>query len=152
MQGYLPEHIAADCAEVVVGNALSRGNAAVEALLDSGCRYISGPQWLAERVLPGRDTLAVAGTHGKTTTTTILAWLLEAAGRAPGFLIGGVPENFGVSARLGGVLSQGVWIRWWRVRCRQLFDRCLSWRRMSTTLHSLISAANSYITVHVWRF
>ncbi|AAO28114.1 UDP-N-acetylmuramate:L-alanyl-gamma-D-glutamyl-meso-diaminopimelate ligase [Xylella fastidiosa subsp. fastidiosa] len=107
MHGYLPEHIAADCAEVVVGNALSRGNAAVEALLDSGCRYISGPQWLAERVLPGRDTLAVAGTHGKTTTTTILAWLLEAAGRAPGFLIGGVPENFGVSARLGGVLSQG---------------------------------------------
>ncbi len=107
MQGYLPEHIAADCAEVVVGNALSRGNAAVEALLDSGCRYISGPQWLAERVLPGRDTLAVAGTHGKTTTTTILAWLLEAAGRVPGFLIGGVPENFGVSARLGGVLSQG---------------------------------------------
>ncbi|AXI82699.1 UDP-N-acetylmuramate:L-alanyl-gamma-D-glutamyl-meso-diaminopimelate ligase [Xylella taiwanensis] len=107
MQGYVPEHIAEDCAEVVVGNALSRGNAAVEALLNRGCRYMSGPQWLAERVLPGRDTLAVAGTHGKTTTTTILAWLLEAAGRAPGFLIGGVPEDFGVSARLGSVLSDG---------------------------------------------
>ena len=67
-----------------------------------GLRYTSGAQWLREHVLPGRDTLAVAGTHGKTTTTSILAYLLEAAGRAPGFLVGGVPENFGVSARIGG--------------------------------------------------
>jgi UDP-N-acetylmuramate: L-alanyl-gamma-D-glutamyl-meso-diaminopimelate ligase len=100
-QGYLAENIAADAEEVVVGNALSRGNAAVEQVLDDGRRYTSGAQWLAERVLPGRTTLAVAGTHGKTTTTTILAFLLQAAGRDPGFLIGGVAEDFGTSARLG---------------------------------------------------
>ncbi|KQN96609.1 MULTISPECIES: UDP-N-acetylmuramate:L-alanyl-gamma-D-glutamyl-meso-diaminopimelate ligase [Stenotrophomonas] len=100
-QGYLPGNIGADCDEVVIGNALSRGNAAVEAVLDAGRRYTSGAQWLAENVLPGRDTLAVAGTHGKTTTTTILAYLLQAAGREPGFLIGGVAEDFGMSARIG---------------------------------------------------
>ncbi|NCT89036.1 UDP-N-acetylmuramate:L-alanyl-gamma-D-glutamyl-meso-diaminopimelate ligase [Stenotrophomonas acidaminiphila] len=100
-QGYLPGNIGADCDEVVIGNALSRGNPAVEAVLDAGRRYTSGAQWLAGNVLPGRDTLAVAGTHGKTTTTTILAFLLQAAGREPGFLIGGVAEDFGVSARLG---------------------------------------------------
>jgi UDP-N-acetylmuramate: L-alanyl-gamma-D-glutamyl-meso-diaminopimelate ligase len=100
-QGYLPQHISPACDTVVVGNALSRGNAAVEAVLDDGRRYTSGAQWLSEAVLPGRTTLAVAGTHGKTTTTTILTFLLEAAGRAPGFLIGGVAEDFGVSARLG---------------------------------------------------
>jgi UDP-N-acetylmuramate: L-alanyl-gamma-D-glutamyl-meso-diaminopimelate ligase len=86
---------------VLVGNALSRGNPAVEALLDSGRAYSSGAQWLAEQILPGRQVLAVAGTHGKTTTTSLLAWLLESAGAAPGFLIGGVPQNFEVSARLG---------------------------------------------------
>ena len=101
-QGYLPQNISVDCDEIVVGNALSRGNAAVEAVLDEGRKYTSGAQWLAENVLPGRDTLAVAGTHGKTTTTTILSYLLEAAGRNPGFLIGGVAEDFGVSARIGG--------------------------------------------------
>ncbi len=100
-QGYEPANISDDCEEIVIGNALSRGNAAVEAVLDQGRRYISGAQWLSERVLPGRDTLAVAGTHGKTTTTTILTFLLEAAGRQPGFLIGGVAEDFGVSARVG---------------------------------------------------
>jgi len=100
-QGYLPRNISPDCDEIVIGNALSRGNEAVEAVLDEGRRYISGAQWLSERVLPGRDTLAVAGTHGKTTTTTILTFLLEAAGRSPGFLIGGVAEDFGVSARVG---------------------------------------------------
>jgi len=100
-QGYSPGNVSTDCDEVVVGNALSRGNAAVEHVLDAGMRYTSGAQWLAEHVLPGRDTLAVAGTHGKTTTTTILSWLLQAAGREPGFLIGGVSEDFGVSARLG---------------------------------------------------
>lgn len=101
-QGYLPGNIGADCDQVVVGNALSRGNPAVEAVLNAGRAYTSGAQWLAENVLPGRTTLAVAGTHGKTTTTTILTYLLEAAGRAPGFLIGGVAEDFGVSARVGG--------------------------------------------------
>ena len=100
--GYLPQNISPDCDEIVVGNALSRGNAAVEAVLDAGRKYTSGAQWLAENVLPGRDTIAVAGTHGKTTTTTILSYLLEAAGRSPGFLIGGVAEDFGVSARIGG--------------------------------------------------
>jgi UDP-N-acetylmuramate: L-alanyl-gamma-D-glutamyl-meso-diaminopimelate ligase len=101
-QGYDPAQIGADVDQVVIGNALSRGNPAVEAVLDAGRAYTSGAQWLSEQVLPGREVLAVAGTHGKTTTTTILAFLLEAASRAPGFLIGGVAEDFGVSARLGG--------------------------------------------------
>ncbi|MFB9887163.1 UDP-N-acetylmuramate:L-alanyl-gamma-D-glutamyl-meso-diaminopimelate ligase [Balneatrix alpica] len=88
---------------VVVGNAMSRGKqAAVEELLNSDIPYCSGPEWLAQHVLPGRWVLAVAGTHGKTTTASMLAWILESAGMAPGFLIGGVPRNFGVSARLGG--------------------------------------------------
>ena len=100
--GYTPGNISADCDEIVVGNALSRGNEAVEHVLDAGLAYTSGAQWLSERLLPGRDVLAVAGTHGKTTTTAIHAYLLEAAGRAPGFLIGGVAEDFGVSARVGG--------------------------------------------------
>ena len=86
---------------VVIGNALARGNALVEAVLDRGLRYSSGPQWIAENVLPGRWVLAVAGTHGKTTTAGMLAWILEHAKLNPGFLIGGVPENFGFSARLG---------------------------------------------------
>ncbi|RCV91058.1 UDP-N-acetylmuramate:L-alanyl-gamma-D-glutamyl-meso-diaminopimelate ligase [Billgrantia montanilacus] len=86
---------------VIVGNALSRGNLEVEAVLNQGLPYVSGPQWLAEHVLPGRRVIAVAGTHGKTTTASLLAWLLESAGLAPGFLIGGVPRNFGISARLG---------------------------------------------------
>jgi UDP-N-acetylmuramate: L-alanyl-gamma-D-glutamyl-meso-diaminopimelate ligase len=85
----------------VIGNVVTRGNALMEAILDSGARYTSGPQWLAEQVLQGRHVLAVAGTHGKTTTTSMLAWILEHAGQQPGFLVGGVPGNFGVSARLG---------------------------------------------------
>jgi UDP-N-acetylmuramate: L-alanyl-gamma-D-glutamyl-meso-diaminopimelate ligase len=100
-QGYDPGNISPDCDQVVVGNALSRGNLAVEQVLDDGRAYTSGAQWLAENVLPGRDTLAVAGTHGKTTTTSILAFLLQAAGREPGFLVGGVAEDFGASARVG---------------------------------------------------
>ena len=101
MQGYLPEHLQPAPDLVVVGNALSRGNPAVEYMLDVGLPYVSGPQWLAEHVLQGRWVLAVAGTHGKTTTSSMLAWVLEYAGMQPGFLIGGVPQNFGVSARLG---------------------------------------------------
>ena len=101
MQGYHPEHLQPVPDLVVVGNALSRGNPAVEYMLDVGLPYVSGPQWLAEHVLQGRWVLAVAGTHGKTTTSSMLAWILEYAGMAPGFLIGGVPQNFGVSARLG---------------------------------------------------
>ena len=90
---------APDC--VVVGNVMSRGNPAVEFMLDESLPYYSGPQWLAEHVLQSRWVLAVAGTHGKTTTSSMLAWILEHAGLDPGFLIGGVPKNFGVSARLG---------------------------------------------------
>ncbi len=87
----------------VIGNVVKRGNPLMEALLDAGAPYTSGPQWLAEHVLQGRHVLAVAGTHGKTTTTAMLAWILEKAGLEPGFLVGGVPLNFGVSARLGRV-------------------------------------------------
>ncbi len=101
-QGFDPEDIPADVDVFVVGNAISRGNPALEYVLNKGLPYTSGPQWLAENVLQGRWVLAVAGTHGKTTTASILAWILEHAGMQPGFLIGGVPENFGVSARLGG--------------------------------------------------
>ncbi|HYL02126.1 MAG TPA: UDP-N-acetylmuramate:L-alanyl-gamma-D-glutamyl-meso-diaminopimelate ligase [Steroidobacteraceae bacterium] len=86
---------------VVVGNVMTRGQPVIEALLESGLPYLSGPEWLAHEVLRGRHVLAVAGTHGKTTTASILAWILEHARLDPGFLIGGVPENFGTSARLG---------------------------------------------------
>ncbi len=89
-----------DC--YLVGNAISRGNPLLEEILDRGLPYLSGPQWLAEHILPGRWVLAVAGTHGKTTTAAMLAWILDQAGLSPGFLIGGVPINFGVSARLTG--------------------------------------------------
>jgi UDP-N-acetylmuramate: L-alanyl-gamma-D-glutamyl-meso-diaminopimelate ligase len=101
-QGFAAENLMPPPDLVVVGNAMTRGNAAIEYMLDERLRYVSGPQWLGETVLAGRRVLAVAGTHGKTTTTSLLAWILECAGRAPGFLVGGVPANFGVSARLGG--------------------------------------------------
>ncbi|MDO9364811.1 MAG: UDP-N-acetylmuramate:L-alanyl-gamma-D-glutamyl-meso-diaminopimelate ligase [Methylotenera sp.] len=90
----------------VIGNVVSRGNPLMEEILNQGLPYISGPQWLAENVLQGKWVLAVAGTHGKTTTSSMLAWILEYAGLAPGFLIGGVPENFAVSARLPQVPPQ----------------------------------------------
>jgi UDP-N-acetylmuramate: L-alanyl-gamma-D-glutamyl-meso-diaminopimelate ligase len=102
MEGYEPEHLNPAPDVVVVGNALSRGNPAVEHVLNENLAYTSGPQWLAEHVLGGRWVLAVAGTHGKTTASSMLAWVLETAGLEPGFLVGGVPENFGISARLGG--------------------------------------------------
>ena len=86
---------------VVVGNVMKRGIPVVEAMLDRGIPYTSGPEWLSREVLRERWVVAVAGTHGKTTTTSLTAWILEHAGLAPGFLIGGVPENFGTSARLG---------------------------------------------------
>ncbi|MBN8480449.1 MAG: UDP-N-acetylmuramate:L-alanyl-gamma-D-glutamyl-meso-diaminopimelate ligase [Xanthomonadales bacterium] len=104
--GYSAAHLEPAPDRVVVGNALSRGNPAIEHVLDARLPYVSGPQWLGERVLADRRVLAVAGTHGKTTTTSLLAWLLECAGRAPGFLVGGVPANFAVSARLGGAGEQ----------------------------------------------
>jgi len=100
--GYRAEHLDARPDLIVVGNALSRGNPVIERMLDERLPYASGPQWIGEQVLSNRRVFAVAGTHGKTTTTAMLAWTLEACGRAPGFLVGGMPENFGVSARLGG--------------------------------------------------
>ena len=100
-EGYGAEQLAIAPDLWVVGNVVARGNPLMEAILDAGQPYASGPQWLAEQVLTGRHVLAVAGTHGKTTTASLLAWVLECAGRAPGFLIGGLPSDFGVSARLG---------------------------------------------------
>ncbi|WP_076416576.1 UDP-N-acetylmuramate:L-alanyl-gamma-D-glutamyl-meso-diaminopimelate ligase [Shewanella sp. UCD-KL12] len=87
---------------VVIGNAMSRGNDCVEAVLNRGIAYTSGPQFLAEHILKNRWVLAISGTHGKTSTSSMLAWILEDCGYEPGFLIGGVPQNFGVSARIGG--------------------------------------------------
>ncbi len=105
IEGFGAEQLSLNADVYVVGNVVTRGNALMEALLDAGAPYTSGPQWLAENVLhhPShpRHVLAVAGTHGKTSTTAMLAWVLEQAGLQPGFLVGGVPLNFGVSARLG---------------------------------------------------
>ena len=100
IEGFSPEQTQLNPDIYVIGNVVSRGNPLMEEILNRGLPYISGPQWLAENVLQGKWVLAVAGTHGKTTTSSMLAWILEYAGLAPGFLIGGVPENFGVSARL----------------------------------------------------
>ena len=100
IEGFSPEQTKLNPDIYVIGNVVSRGNPLMEEILNRGLPYISGPQWLAENVLQGKWVLAVAGTHGKTTTSSMLAWILEYAGLAPGFLIGGVPENFGVSARL----------------------------------------------------
>lgn len=109
IEGYSADQMALKPDVFVVGNVVSRARLSdgspkfplMEAILESGARYTSGPQWLLENVLQGRHVLAVAGTHGKTTTTSMLAWVLEYAGLKPGFLVGGVPMNFGVSARLG---------------------------------------------------
>lgn len=112
IEGFGPEQVSLNPDIYVIGNVVSRGNPLMEEILNRGLPYISGPQWLAENLLyagPGREAkwvLAVAGTHGKTTTSSMLAWILEYAGLAPGFLIGGVPHNFGISARLPGVPTQ----------------------------------------------
>ena len=108
-RGYGADQLALKPDIFVVGNVISRarmpdGSAKfplMEAILDAGLPYTSGPQWLSERILQGRHVIAIAGTHGKTTTTAMASWILQCAGLAPGFLVGGVPLNFGVSARLG---------------------------------------------------
>jgi UDP-N-acetylmuramate: L-alanyl-gamma-D-glutamyl-meso-diaminopimelate ligase len=100
-EGFSADQIGLKPDVFVIGNAVSRGNPLLEAILDQGLPYVSGPQWLSEHVLQGRWVLGVAGTHGKTTTASMLAFILEKAGLNPGFLIGGVPVDFGVSARLG---------------------------------------------------
>ena len=102
MEGYHPNHFKLSPDQVIIGNALSRGNAAVEYILENGIPYTSGPQWLAQFVLRDKWVLGVAGTHGKTSTSAMLAWILEYAGLEPGFLIGGVTNNFSESARIGG--------------------------------------------------
>jgi UDP-N-acetylmuramate: L-alanyl-gamma-D-glutamyl-meso-diaminopimelate ligase len=100
IEGYTPDQTALKPDVYVIGNVVSRGNPLMEEILNRGLPYMSGPQWLAETMLPGKHVMAVAGTHGKTTTTSMLAWILAHGGLDPGFLVGGVPENFGVSARL----------------------------------------------------
>jgi len=100
-EGYDPSQLEPEPDIVIVGNAMSRGNSAVEAMLERKLPYTSGPQWLLENLLQDKWVLAVSGTHGKTTTSSMLAWILEYADMKPGFLIGGIPENFSVSARLG---------------------------------------------------
>lgn len=100
IEGFDPAQLALEPDLFVIGNVVSRGNPLMEAILNRNLPYVSGPQWLGEHVLNGKWTLAVAGTHGKTTTTSMLTWILEDAGYNPGFLVGGVPQNFGISARL----------------------------------------------------
>ncbi len=114
IEGFSADQLALAPDLFVIGNVVSRGRLVdgrpkyplMEAILDAGLPYTSGPQWLAEHVLRGRHVIAVAGTHGKTTTTAMITWILEQAGLMPGFLVGGVPQNFGVSARLGGMSKQ----------------------------------------------
>lgn len=101
IQGYDPAQLDPAPDWVIIGNAMTRGNPCVEAVLERGIPYVSGPQWLHDHVLAQRWVIAVAGTHGKTTTAGMVAWILEECGYQPGFLIGGVPGNFAVSARLG---------------------------------------------------
>ncbi|MBV7537355.1 UDP-N-acetylmuramate:L-alanyl-gamma-D-glutamyl-meso-diaminopimelate ligase [Duganella sp. sic0402] len=100
--GYGPEQTALNPDLYVIGNVVTRGNPLIEEIMNRGLPYVSGPQWIGEHILRDKWVLAVAGTHGKTTTTAMLTWILEDAGYAPGFLIGGVPKNFGVSARMQG--------------------------------------------------
>lgn len=100
-EGFSPDQLNSEPDLIVIGNAMSRGNPLVEAVLNKGTAYVSGPQWLREHLLQDKWVLAAAGTHGKTTTASMLAWILECAGMQPGYLIGGVPLNFGTSARLG---------------------------------------------------
>jgi len=101
IEGYAADQLNLKPDLFVVGNVVTRGNPLIEAILNAGAAYTSGPQWLADHELQGRHVLAVAGTHGKTSTSSMLAWILQSAGLEPGFLIGGVPQNFGISARRG---------------------------------------------------
>jgi len=100
-EGYQAENIETDTQQFIIGNVITRGNPAMEHILTNNLPFTSGPQWLAENILRDRWVIAVSGTHGKTTTTSMIAWIFESAGLNPGFLIGGIPENFGFSARLG---------------------------------------------------
>ena len=108
IEGFGPHQMSLQPDMYVIGNVVSRGNPLMEAIMNRGLPYISGPQWMGEHILRDKWVLAVAGTHGKTTTASMLAWILEDAGYQPGFLIGGVPMNFGISARLGGAGGDGA--------------------------------------------
>ncbi|TFW05227.1 UDP-N-acetylmuramate:L-alanyl-gamma-D-glutamyl-meso-diaminopimelate ligase [Oxalobacteraceae bacterium OM1] len=110
IEGFGPEQIGLQPDLFVIGNVVSRGNPLMEEILNRGLPYMSGPQWIGEHILQNKWVLAVAGTHGKTTTSSMLAWLLEDAGYAPGFLIGGVPMNFGISARLTGKTDSSFFV------------------------------------------
>jgi UDP-N-acetylmuramate: L-alanyl-gamma-D-glutamyl-meso-diaminopimelate ligase len=110
IQGYGPEQVSLNPDLYVVGNVMTRGNPLIEEILNRGLPYVSGPQWIGEHILREKWVLAVAGTHGKTTTSSMLAWILEDAGYAPGFLIGGVPMNFGISARLQGATESDFFV------------------------------------------
>jgi UDP-N-acetylmuramate: L-alanyl-gamma-D-glutamyl-meso-diaminopimelate ligase len=110
IQGFGPEQIQLNPDLYVIGNVVSRGNPLVEEILNRSLPYTSGPQWIGEHILRNKWVLAVAGTHGKTTTSAMLAWILEDAGYAPGFLIGGVPVNFGISARLSGATPSDFFV------------------------------------------
>jgi len=101
-EGFTVDQLSLNPDIFIIGNAISRGNPLLEAILDAGLPYTSGPQWLSDHILQGKWVLALSGTHGKTTTSSMLAWILEYAGMSPGYLIGGVPKNFSTSARLGG--------------------------------------------------
>jgi UDP-N-acetylmuramate: L-alanyl-gamma-D-glutamyl-meso-diaminopimelate ligase len=107
IQGFGPEQVDLKPDLYVIGNVVSRGNPLIEEIMNRGLPFVSGPQWIGEHILKDKWVLAVAGTHGKTTTSSMLAWILEDCGYAPGFLIGGVPMNFGVSARLSGKTPAG---------------------------------------------
>lgn len=107
IEGFDPAQLDLQPDLFVIGNVVSRGNPLMEAILNRGLPYVSGPQWIGEHILHDKWVLAVAGTHGKTTTASMLAWILQDAGYQPGFLIGGVPMNFGISARLGGAVGDG---------------------------------------------
>ena len=106
IEGYGQHQLSLQPDLYVVGNVVSRGNSLMETIMNRGLPYMSGPQWMGEYILHDKWVLAVAGTHGKTTTASMLAWILEQAGYNPGFLIGGVPLNFGISARLGGTTAE----------------------------------------------
>ncbi len=108
IEGFGPHQLSLQPDLYVIGNVVSRGNPLMEAIMNRGLPYVSGPQWIGEHILRDKWVLAVAGTHGKTTTSSMLAWILEDAGYQPGFLIGGVPMNFGISARLGGDSKEGA--------------------------------------------
>jgi UDP-N-acetylmuramate: L-alanyl-gamma-D-glutamyl-meso-diaminopimelate ligase len=111
IEGWNADQVTLEPDVFVIGNVVTRGNPLMEEILDRGFRYISGPQWLRENVLVGKWVVAVAGTHGKTTVSAMVAWILEESGLAPGFLIGGIPGNFGASARLPGLISSSVRMR-----------------------------------------